>query len=79
MTTKPRQPKTPRQRAEETLAVAQRRFDRLTDAHSALVDQLEDLDEQLLDAGARLDYARQDPALQDSNATQPDPTGDNPA
>lgn len=60
---KPRQRKTPRQRAEETLGVAQRRVTTLDKQAKRLQDELEAVEHELADAKARLDYAKKDPAL----------------
>lgn len=62
-TSRPRQTKTPRQRAEETLGVAQRRRDRLVTEAIRLKKKVDALDRELADAEARLTYAQQDPAL----------------
>lgn len=64
-----RQTKTPRQRAEETLAVAQRRHARLVTEAIRLKKKTDALDRELAEAEARLTYAQQDPAL--NNATTP--------
>jgi hypothetical protein len=58
-----RQQKTPRQRAEETLAVAQRKRDRLVNQAIQLHKQTKALDAELEEAERRLDYAEKDPAL----------------
>jgi hypothetical protein len=58
-----RQQKTPRQRAEETLAVAQRRRDRLVNQAIQLHKQMKALDAELEEAERRLEYAGKDPAL----------------
>lgn len=62
-TSRPRQTKTPRQRAEETLGVAQRRRDRLVTEAIRLKKKVDALDRELADAEARLTYAQQDLAL----------------
>lgn len=61
---KPRQRKTPEQRAREAVGVAERAHKRSVDAlaaHDALRDELADA---VTAAQARLDYALADPALQ---------------
>lgn len=68
-----RQQKTPRQRAEEALAVAQRRVERLTTQRDKAQSALSAVATELDEAKARLDYARKDPAL--PRTTDPlDPT-----
>lgn len=66
-----RQHKTPRQRAEEALAVAERKVKRLNDDvlkhHRALEHAQKDRDEAVV----RRDYLKQDPALRND---QPRPT-----
>lgn len=58
-----RRTKTPRERAEETLGIAQRRVDRARTAlEKASAAQLA-AEAELRDARARLTYAQQDPAL----------------
>lgn len=73
----PRQQKTPRQRAEETLAVAQRKRDRLHKEARKRRGELEALDREFRDAEARLAYAKADPALKtdSTNQTQTVKTG----
>lgn len=72
-----RQTKTPRQRAEETLGVAQRRVDRLTAAVEHQRAVLQVYETELDEAKARLDYARRDPALDPKQLDNPHtPTGD---
>ncbi|SFI85912.1 hypothetical protein [Nocardioides psychrotolerans] len=58
-----RQSKTPHQRAEEALGVAQRRVERIDQALAHQRSLLATYEADLADAQARLDYARQDPAL----------------
>lgn len=65
-----RQQKTPKQRAEETLAVAQRRCDRLTRDANRLRTELDNVENDLADAITRRDYAKADPALQGSTTSQ---------
>lgn len=62
-----RQRKTPRQRAEEALGVAQRRRDRLVTEALALKKKADAIDRELEEAEARLAYIQQDPALAPSN------------
>lgn len=59
----PRRQKTPRERAEEALGVAQRRRDLLHKQARKRRQELEALDRELREAEARLDYAKKDPAL----------------
>jgi len=68
----PRQRKTPKQRAEETLATAQRIRDRLARQLIRTQKQLDQVAHDLEEADARLDYAKQDPALKGNNTAQPD-------
>lgn len=63
MTTPPRRHKTPRQRAEEALGVAQRRVDNLDKQRKRLQGQVNQIVSELEEAKARLDYAKKDPAL----------------
>jgi multidrug efflux pump subunit AcrA (membrane-fusion protein) len=73
----PRQTKTPRQRAEETLDAAKRRWKRASDAQLKAAAALRAADTELEEANARLDYAKQDPALATpANTTTPTPGGD---
>lgn len=58
-----RQQKTPKQRAEEALAVAQRKRDRLHADAARRRKELEVVDRDLRDAEARLSYVKADPAL----------------
>lgn len=58
-----RQRKTPAQRAEEALGVAQRRVDRLVKQTTDARADLEALEQELAEAEARLTYVKADPAL----------------
>lgn len=71
----PRQRKTPRQRAEENLGLAKRRRDRLHQEAQRRRKDLEELDRELRDAEARLDYAKKDPALEQGTSTSHDTLG----
>jgi septal ring factor EnvC (AmiA/AmiB activator) len=64
-----RQHKTPRQRAEETLATAQRVRDRIARQLIRTQKQLDALVHDLDEADDRLAYAKQDPALKGSTTT----------
>lgn len=64
-----RQQKTPRQRAEETLAAAKRRVTRIEKQTAAAQATYAALVTELAEAEARLDYAHQDPALKQSPTT----------
>lgn len=64
-----RQHKTPRQRAEEALAVEQRRVERLTAKVENLRTELALLEEDLNDATTRRDYLAQHPDLNPASAT----------
>jgi septation ring formation regulator EzrA len=64
-----RQQKTPRQRAEETLAAAKRRVARLEKQTKAAEQAYSALVAELAQAEARLDYAHQDPALKQGTST----------
>ena len=59
-----RQTKTPRQRAEEALAVAERHVKRLATKGTALRKELEAIDTEYDQAVARRDYLTQHPDLQ---------------
>lgn len=63
--------KTPKQRAQEALGVAQRRVERITQALNHQRSLVATYEADLADAQARLDYARQDPAL---TTTSKEPT-----
>lgn len=66
MTTNPKPPrrqKTPRERAGEALGVAQRRVDGLDKHRKRLQGQINQIVRDLEEAQARLNYAKQDPAL----------------
>lgn len=65
----PRQTKTPRQRAEEALAVAQRRVDSLDKQRKRLQGQVNQVVGDLEEAQARLAYVKQDPALNQPGGT----------
>lgn len=67
-----RQAKTPRQRAEEALAVAERHVDRLTKKVASTRGDLEALEDEWRAAQARRDHLRQHPDL-----AAPTSTGDN--
>lgn len=70
-----RQRKTPRQRAEEALAVAKRKRDRLLKQVATQEAELAAAKSDLAEAERRLTYAQQDPAL--PTAGQPTtPQGD---
>jgi len=58
-----RQTKTPRQRAEEALAVAERRVVKLTEARDLHKGRLQFAEQDLIEAEERRDYLRSDPAL----------------
>lgn len=60
---KTRQAKTPRQRAEEQLGVAERKFSRLADQVKTLTAELEALTKERDLAAARADYLAQHPDL----------------
>lgn len=60
-----RQTKTPRQRAEDALGVAQRRVEKLECEETRLVDELDAARRSLAEARARRDYVAADPALAD--------------
>lgn len=72
-----RQQKTPRQRAEEALGVAQRKRDALHKRAQQSRKELEVLDKELAEANDRLDYAKKDPAL--APAATPTPSTTNQA
>lgn len=63
-----RQTKTPRQRAEEALAAAQRRRKRIADKLTTARAQVTTLQTELDEANRRLDYAQADPALPEQPA-----------
>ncbi len=63
-----RQHKTPRQRAEEALAVEQRRVERLFAKREQLTAELTGLEDELHEARVRRDYLAQHPDL---NSTTP--------
>jgi hypothetical protein len=68
-----RQTKTPRQRAEDTLAAAQRRYTRAIKTRDKASEAAAHAELEVGDAQARLNYAKQDPAL--ANPADPlDPT-----
>lgn len=58
-----RKAKTPRQRAEEALGVAQRRVDKLTKDRDNLVRDLKAVEKDLEAAARRLDYVAANPDL----------------
>ena len=58
-----RQKKTPRQRAQETLAAAERRVVRLENERAKAQIAVNKIKAAYTEAEARLDYARKDPAL----------------
>jgi hypothetical protein len=66
---KPRTPKTPRQRAEEALGVAERRVERLTAERAKHQGEVNRIVGELADAEMRRDYLAQSPDLEQ---TQPD-------
>lgn len=66
-----RQTKTPLQRAEETLAAAQRRVVRARERRDTAKGTLADLELDLLEAERRLRYAEADPALPQQVAGPP--------
>lgn len=70
-----RQSKTPRQRAEEALAVAQRAYDRLNTKAKDLRGELEAVEREQRAALARRDYLAKHPDLptNPSTATEGDP------
>jgi hypothetical protein len=73
----PRQRKTSRQRAEESLGVAQRKHDRLVKEVAVRRAELAAAESELAEAKRRLEYARQDPALDPQQLDTPHiPTGD---
>jgi hypothetical protein len=74
-TNPPRQRKTPQQRAEETLATAQRIRDRLHKQARKARAELEALDRELAGAEARLDYAKKNPDLPKTPSTTSTTTG----
>ena len=64
-----RQPKTPRQRAEEALAVAERAVKRLAIKRDQLQDDLETVEREHATAVRRRDYLAQHPDLQQQKTT----------
>lgn len=79
MTSKPpRQAKTPRQRAEDQLGVAQRRVDALTKQRAKAQGALNRIVHDLEEAQARLDYVKQDPALPARTPDTSSPGGTTP-
>jgi hypothetical protein len=70
MTSKaPRQRKTPKQRAEEALGVAERRWEQLDRQVVKARADLFNLEGEWTQAKVRLEYARQDPALKQGTST----------
>lgn len=65
-----RQTKTPRQRAEEALAIADRAHDRLTTKARDLRSELEDVEREQRAALARRDHLAQHPDLQQHPTNQ---------
>lgn len=70
-----RKSKTPRQRAEEALAVAERHVKRLTDKAAALRKELDAISRERDQAVVRRDYLKTHPDLTNTT-TRPTPTGD---
>ena len=68
-----RQTKTPRQRAEEALAVAERRHGRASKTVNQLRSDLLDAENELAEAKRLHDYAKQHPALQQAPTTTSTP------
>ncbi len=72
-----RQPKTPKQRAQEALDVEERRVKRLSDKYDSLAEDLEAIDKERTAAIARRDHLKTHPDLKADPATSttPTPTG----
>lgn len=64
-----RQTKTPRQRAEEALAVEERRVERLTEQWTKARDDFDRLSRERDEAMVRRDYLRQHPDLQQNTTS----------
>lgn len=65
-----RQTKTPRQRAEEALGVAERRYARATAARDRLARDLAAAEAEVAEATQLSAYAKQHPALQNTTNTE---------
>lgn len=65
----PRRKKTARQRAEETLGIAERRVTKLQKQHQHAEAAARAIADELDEAQTRLAYARQDPALAEGSTT----------
>lgn len=74
-TSTPRQTKTPRQRAEEAVELAERRWARANDALLKATRAKSDAQAEYDDATTRLDYVKQDPALANPAASTTDTAG----
>ena len=65
-----RQRKSPRQRAEEALGIAQRKVKRLDDAITKAERELAALKAERVEAAQRLEYVQSDPALSDETLVE---------
>lgn len=67
---KPRQSKTPKQRAEEAVGVLERRLTKLSTKRADMVAEREAIDTEINATEARLAYAKQNPDLSTPTTTE---------